>query len=395
MRKKKEEKKDKEEPQGLNYEDLLNQFSTSEDLSKNEKKEPDENIILSELLDGIESQDEKKEEEPKKDDDYESIDIGSLADLNLDDLSFNEPSGKNIEPSKDKFEINIDTDKDDSEIDYSSILDELGVEKPEEQTTDKEESAVSFDVTKDDKIDDIENLTNSYSKLIEDEGNNSSEEMTVQTGESSESLDEFFKSLPEETIEEKTKEPEITAELPVLTEQESLEEDILKGFSDSAFDEPAETEKTPEETVDDGPQPIKPFDTDSDIEEKLTTLEELNIEESVSMEQNEAEEVHEPVSTFSIGSLDTEESEEDFLKLDDNLTPKKDTGVLSGIADVKQEIPTEILMPGIEMDIGEQISAVTRAEIFLKQGKRKEAAEIFADIAKKKGVTPIVAKHLK
>ena len=52
------------------------------------------------------------------------------------------------------------------------------------------------------------------------------------------------------------------------------------------------------------------------------------------------------------------------------------------------------MFEGIEMDAEEQISIVTRAELLLAQGKEKEAAELFAGISDKKGVTPWISKRL-
>ena len=114
-------------------------------------------------------------------------------------------------------------------------------------------------------------------------------------------------------------------------------------------------------------------------------------EETVTGEYSAPEEQEE---TFVI-SVDDGESDEDFLSLDDETSEEKeDDGLLGGIAGGKQDVATEVLLEGIEMDVEEQIAAVTRAELLLASGKQKEASEILSDVSNKKGVTPWVTKLL-
>ena len=61
----------------------------------------------------------------------------------------------------------------------------------------------------------------------------------------------------------------------------------------------------------------------------------------------------------------------------------------------KARTKTEALYEGVAMDFDEQIAEVTRAELLLAQGKKKDAADIFIELSKKKGVTSWVAKRLR
>ncbi len=94
-------------------------------------------------------------------------------------------------------------------------------------------------------------------------------------------------------------------------------------------------------------------------------------------------------------SMAGEEEEDDFLRLADEEGPQKeDSGPLGGVADVGKTSLAEVLLEGIEMDIPEQVSSVTKVELLLAQGKEKEAADLLKHIADRKGVTPWVSKRL-
>jgi len=56
---------------------------------------------------------------------------------------------------------------------------------------------------------------------------------------------------------------------------------------------------------------------------------------------------------------------------------------------------TEVIFEGVEMDFDEQIADVTLAELLLAQGKKKEAADLFMEVSKRKGITHWVAKRLR
>jgi hypothetical protein len=86
------------------------------------------------------------------------------------------------------------------------------------------------------------------------------------------------------------------------------------------------------------------------------------------------------------------EKESDFLGLD-NLNKPSDDSFL-GVADIKEHKLPEIMLEGIEMDAEDQTRLVTRAEFLLAQGKKDKAAEIYSRIASANGVTPFVAKRL-
>jgi hypothetical protein len=93
----------------------------------------------------------------------------------------------------------------------------------------------------------------------------------------------------------------------------------------------------------------------------------------------------EQVADVSVTGGEEEKEEDDFLGLG-GLKPK--------VEKRQEEEQVEVLFPGIEMDFNKQIDIVTRAEILLAQGKKKEAAELFAQILAGKGVTSWVGKRL-
>lgn len=100
-------------------------------------------------------------------------------------------------------------------------------------------------------------------------------------------------------------------------------------------------------------------------------------------------------SAFSIAeepspapSTEQMEPENDFLGLS-NLT-----GTVSDLP--KKAAPkTEVIFEGVEMDFDEQIADVTLAELLLAQGKKKEAADLFMEVSKRKGITHWVAKRIR
>ena len=94
-------------------------------------------------------------------------------------------------------------------------------------------------------------------------------------------------------------------------------------------------------------------------------------------------------------SMVGEEDEDDFLKLaEEEGAQEEDSGPLGGVTDVSESSLGEVMLEGIKMDIPEQISSVTKAELLLAQGKEKEAADLLKHIADSKGVTPWVSKRL-
>lgn len=100
-------------------------------------------------------------------------------------------------------------------------------------------------------------------------------------------------------------------------------------------------------------------------------------------------------SAFSIAeepspapSTEPAEPEHDFLGLSSL------TGTVSN--QPKKAAPkTEVIFEGVEMDFDEQIADVTLAELLLAQGKKKEAADLFIEVSKRKGITHWVAKRLR
>jgi hypothetical protein len=93
----------------------------------------------------------------------------------------------------------------------------------------------------------------------------------------------------------------------------------------------------------------------------------------------------EPSSTLSAGS---QEPEHDFLGL---------SGVTETVSGQpkKPATKTEVNFEGVEMNYDEQIADVTLAELLFAQGKKKEAADLFLEVSKRKGVTHWVAKRLR
>jgi hypothetical protein len=99
-------------------------------------------------------------------------------------------------------------------------------------------------------------------------------------------------------------------------------------------------------------------------------------------------EKEEPPSVEAAAEPPAAEEEHDFLGL----------GGLGGNIPKtasKKKSGSDVLFEGVEMDFEEQIAQVTLAELLLAQGKKKEAADLFLEVSKRKGVTHWVAKRLR
>ena len=453
---KKKSKPENEENREFNYEDILNEI-TSDTNESAPKNTAEEGVVLSELLAGIESQDEnktgkKKKQKPKEE---ETFDINVIPDMNF--ASLNPDDGAKDSPAdikKDKFEIDLGGMDNSEDIDYASLLNELdkqdinipatdssdNVEPASEQT---ETEGINLDITGESiydslisGIDDAQKtdkresksslLSFSLNDLIADEKEQEQPEIPVKEEDLMSDITASYNTLSEDisVIPEQYNNlisPELEGESLPDTTYKVDESDYtsLTGDEDSLkiFDEPStsmEEEllagyKTSDQADDSGElktDEITPLSEDEDILKALDYSETIEIEaldkdyqpsETIALEEPIKEETSQ-APTFVIPSMNSDDEEEDFLKLSEDSPQAKqeeDHGLLSGIADVKVAALTEILMPGIEMDPREQTENVTRAEIFLAQGKKKEAAEIYASIARKKGVTPFVAKRLK
>jgi hypothetical protein len=177
-------------------------------------------------------------------------------------------------------------------------------------------------------------------------------------------------------------------------------------LDDSAGENPIEPENAPEPEKDNG-LGMENEEPKFDKEEFILDETDMNLEENgeeLSLESTEAEEKQKPETparasgdegiVVSGGDMGDEiEHADDFLGLDDMNKPADDSFL--GVAEVKEQKLPEIMLEGIEMDAEEQTKMVTRAELLLSQGKKDKAVEIYTKIAEKKGVTPFVAKRLK
>jgi len=446
MKKNKNKNPENDDGQDINYEALLNGFISDD------KKNPDEagvkdGLILNELLAGIETQDENKSSKKKKQKskDDEDFDLDIVPDINLVDiLSENNDETPPSSKKKGKFEIDLGGIDDSEDIDYASILSEI--DGPEDISDTGEKSKSEEPVTEEPvKIElDISNES-LYESLISEtpveQQNSESKESESGLSFSLDNLisDSDESKQPETKITKKSKsEPDITASYEVLidglsnidVEKEheapelesepvaddsykideseyasiSEDEDIMKAYNAASsgdeeeitlLDESAASidDKgiltTEETSLGDEVEILKTYETEETIELEALKDEPLEHEEPVHTET--------PTQAFVIPGMGSDD-EEDFLKLNLEEPVKKkeeDFGPLAGIADVKVNALNEVLMPGIDMDAKEQVEAVTRAEVFLAQGKKKEAADIYASVSKKKGATPFVLKRLK
>jgi len=447
------EKKNNDQPENVdeqisNYEELLNGFSDGEDVRNEEPKESEDGIALSELLDGIDGQEEKAEVPDKS----EEFSLDEIGDINLDDITPEEVDViEGIEGTETedetvsktdtgKFEIDLDALEEEGSGDYSSILSEIGGGETSETEgelgeAEMETEEAPAEPSPEEIAMEIEEPETSYASLIE-------EESTEEGAEISEPLESIEETGAEEAPEEVSPE-EIAMEIEEpetsyasLIEEESTEEgaeisEPLESIEETGAEEAPE-EVSPEEIAMEIEEPetsyaslIEEESTESSSEETAMEIEDEGSDKEVfekladneySLEDEEAasepeEEFSLPVEseeeavtsefsaaedteeTFVISGEDTEEpEEEDFLNLDEETSSGDD--FLAGVAGVKESPSTEVMLEGIEMDAEEQISTVTRAELLLSQGKEKEAAELFASVSEKKGVTPWVSKRL-
>ncbi len=86
------------------------------------------------------------------------------------------------------------------------------------------------------------------------------------------------------------------------------------------------------------------------------------------------------------------EDERDFLGLSNSGVEKQDK---ADFLDVDSGALSDVLFDGVEMDFDEQATMVTRAELLLAQKKKDEAANLYKEVAEKKGTTFWVEKRLR
>ncbi|MFC1539143.1 hypothetical protein ACFL6H_06955, partial [Candidatus Latescibacterota bacterium] len=187
---------------------------------------------------------------------------------------------------------------------------------------------------------------------------------------------------------------EETAEEPETSDVSMIEDESMESSTEEfSFDSTDGTDKDVFEKLTDEDYSPDEDKTVSDMDEEFVLPQETE-EEPASTVDSASEDTgaEEEENAFVIG-VDDDMDEESFLDLDEDETPKEDD-LLSSVVDVQDTAPTEVVLEGIEMDAQEQITAVTRAEILLAQGKKKEAIELLEDISNQKGVTPWVAKRL-
>ena len=424
-----------------NYENLLNDFSVDDDEKADDKNEN----VFSELLKGIESQDgkieSKESEEYKLNKEFDNLDIETASYVNFDNIEkvasnviedvIEDPESKEEEISFSGIGNNeIDLDSFDREEggDYTSILGEI----------DGAESTEAHDEKVTDEIE-IEETQEAPAEETPEESITPVEETIAENGETELSLDgildvETEEAVPsaEDTFAEK-EEAEISlegimgdeseeapqteavpaGEIILDTEESNLSyESLIEGEAEETLSEETSSEETlseepsgePEtyEIVDDSePEEVSPEAEPEDTDQEKDVLESLVEDEFSLTEENEEKAVtgefqaQEEEETFVISVGGDDETEEDFLGLaEDTVSEKEDDGLLGGLTGGKQETTTEVLMKGIEMEVEEQISNVTLAELLISLGKGKEAAELLKNVSDKKGVTPRVSKLL-
>ncbi len=162
----------------------------------------------------------------------------------------------------------------------------------------------------------------------------------------------------------------ITRELPQLTVDEEAIPEIT---ADSA----------PETSPEQEPEPAAAFASGDDAGEEGFSLDALfsgGVEEETVPAAPAAQKTPAPEPAEAEGG-------KDFLGLEN-------TGGSKG--SLKESVAaSQVVYPGVEMDFDEQISAVTLAEVYLAQGKRDKAVELYRTVAKNRGVTAWVAQRLR
>ncbi len=61
----------------------------------------------------------------------------------------------------------------------------------------------------------------------------------------------------------------------------------------------------------------------------------------------------------------------------------------------RRDVTAEVMFEGVEMGYDRQVDTVTLAELYLAQGRKKEASDLFSMLAKEKGVTHWVGKRIR
>jgi len=368
MKKKKNNDQSKnKDGQVSDYEEMLDGFSSGDEVKGDEKKEGDDDIALSNLLGDSDSLGLEGEA-----DELKELNLDDISDLTFDDIApeemgVTEESEAEKESvsktSPDKLEIDLEELEQETSSDYSSVLSEM--ENGETAETETESAEIDAAETKTEKI-----PVDTFSETI-----------TEEIPEAGEDTDVSYASLIDEETDESSAE-------------ESIEETSSEEFAVGAEGEDVGTDKGVFEKLTDTEYSIEEEEIVSDIDEEFAILKEAKSEEEDVVPDFSAEETTEETFVISSGGEEEPvESEEDFLKLDEEVS--SDEGILAGVTDVKQVAPVEVLLEGIEMDPEEQISAVTRAELLLAQGKEKEASELFAHVSENKGITPWVSKRLR
>lgn len=402
---------------------------TPEDTAKADDADEDEGIELD--LSGF--MDDDDEQDQSRDDDQDEVTFGSFSGLEESAESSDVIPGDVSEDEEPAERVTIDmSGEDDSDETHEEITGEYDVVPADESADDEamiageeppepvlngdldyssliEESEldehVAAEAVKDAQTGDDE--TSEYATVTEETGEADSFSPDVSytsyiAAEDAENLDseETTDDLPviDDEVEKTTGDIEI--ETDMAADEESGEPvsyaDFISDSDDSSVEEPSFDlsggDEEPEETHADMFEELAQEDFSLDDSDFELGLDDDN---TVSATTGEHETVDDSGGiVISGGDLDGEAaSEDDFLGLEAT-TEQSDDSFL-GVADVKQEQLPEIMLEGIEMDTVEQTAAVTRAELYIAQGRHDEAAAIYDQIVAENGVSPFVARRIR
>jgi hypothetical protein len=302
------------------------------------------------------------------------------------------------------------------EFGYEDLLDGFSMEEEEksknitgDEIPDMDDQALAELLGDEGKIPVIKESVESIEKI------DSSQEENTDLEKEFEKLD--LASISEELEVETVTDPTVTGEIQKLEiDGELVELEIKKpefvieedqGGYASLLDQ-LENEEKPEE-----PAESKESEPEADLNEmELKELAGFDFEElSAKDEYNFNIESKTALNTQELPPLDDEsammntETDKDISvdTLEEPGKPEKEMDFL-GLSGIKSKpdksgkpmfFSTEVLFDGVDMDFDDQVDAVTHAELLLAQGKRKEAAETFHNLSKKKGVTHWVGKRIR
>ncbi len=215
-----------------------------------------------------------------------------------------------------------------------------------------------------------------------------------------------------ENAPEEDKEHEVVSDMTSESDMEEI--DFGESIADtdknvsyaSMLDDTADSEDqageydgiTERKSIDEDEFSLDEFASDEDDTGELSLGEELQPELD-SGDESSFDDFLSPADSdneeFVISGAGDSDDEEDFLHIheEESETVSGEDDLIPGVADVSSALAAEVNIDGFEMNIEEQIRAVTRAELLLAQGKTSEAADVFSQIVENRGVTPWVAKR--